>query len=410
MTAVATLLPSRRAELVCWPGENHGHFLVRNRQTGETFQLGEQEQFLLARLDGRHSVEQIRAAFTERFGQPLSDDELAEFVQLADERGLLQRERCDAVLTTPPRVPRPAPCRRHDRSTIQHVTARLLTVVAGVLRWLAGFLNGVAQRSYWLRLKHLDYVPRPDDVFIVTYPRSGTTWMQMILYQLTTDGSMNFPHIAEYCPWFERSLCSARGFETRPAPRIFKSHLSYRQIPKGPCKYIYVARDGKDVALSCYHLHRHYNGYQGTFAEFFDRFLRGQDEFGSWFRHVRGWWSHRHDPNVLFLTYEELTRDLEGCIRKIIAFCGFDVPSERLPVILERCRFAFMKKHESQFDPALELFWEQGVQLNSFFRNGRVGEGTIHLSAEQEARFGEAFRRQMGGTGFDPTGADASPG
>jgi len=79
----------------------------------------------------------------------------------------------------------------------------------------------VARRIYWLRLKHFDYVPRPDDIFIVTYPRSGTTWMQMILYQLTTDGSMDFPHIAEYCPWFERSLRSARGFETRPAPRIF---------------------------------------------------------------------------------------------------------------------------------------------------------------------------------------------
>jgi hypothetical protein len=45
-----------------------------------------------------------------------------------------------------------------------------------------------------------DFVPRPDDIFIVTYPRSGTTWMQMILYQLTTDGDMTFAHIEQVCP------------------------------------------------------------------------------------------------------------------------------------------------------------------------------------------------------------------
>jgi hypothetical protein len=394
--------------------ENNGHFLVRNRHTGETLQLGEPEHFLLARFDGRHNAEQLCAAFAERFGQPLTGQELAEFLELAAERGLLQSD--DTAAPRPlrdcpntsgslfvGRIGNPSgrsgglPIRPTE---FQHIAAWLLTVLAVMLHGLAGLLTGAAQRLHWFRLSRLDFVPRPDDVFIVTYPRSGTTWMQMILYQLTTDGGMDFPHIAEYCPWFERSLRSGRGFETRPSPRIFKSHLSYRDIPKGPCKYIYVARNGKDVAVSYYHLDRRYNGYEGTFAEFFDRLLRGQVEFGSWFRHVRGWWRHRHDPNVLFLTYEELARDLEGCIRKITAFCGFDVPPERLPVILERCSFAFMKKHESQFDPALETLWEQGVQLNSFLRNGRVGEGAIHLSGEQEARFDQAFRRQLGRTGF----------
>src|SRR5262249_61834635 len=113
----------------------------------------------------------------------------------------------------------------------------------------AGIFGGMASRVDWLRLKYVDYVPRPDDVFIVTYPRSGTTWMQMILYQLTSDGNMDLPHIAEYCPWVERSVRSARRFYTRPSARIFKSHLPYAQIPKGPGKYIYVARDGKDVAV-----------------------------------------------------------------------------------------------------------------------------------------------------------------
>jgi hypothetical protein len=252
-------------------------------------------------------------------------------------------------------------------------------------------------------------VPRADDVFIVTYPRSGTTWMQMILYQLTTDGSMDIPHISEYCPWFERSLRSGRGFETRPSPRIFKSHLPYRRIPKGPCKYIYVARDGKDVAVSYYHLCRAYTGLETPFDEFFQRYLRGSVESGSWFEHVKGWWRHRNDSNVLFLTYEELTRDLEGCIRRIADFCGLEVSADRFPQIVERSRFRFMKEHESVFDPAMETLWEQGVQVNSFIRNGKVGDGAVRLSSDQRARFDAVLRRRWEAYGLSWPPPPAAP-
>ena len=119
-----------------------------------------------------------------------------------------------------------------------------------------------------------DFQPRPDDIFVVTYPRSGTTWTQMILYQLTTDGRMDFAHITQVCPWFERALKAGRDLDALPGPRVFKSHLPYRRIPKGPCRYIYVARDGKDVAVSYYHFYRSHMGYKGTFEEFFERVPR----------------------------------------------------------------------------------------------------------------------------------------
>jgi hypothetical protein len=233
--------------------------------------------------------------------------------------------------------------------------------------------------------------------------------MQMILYQLTTDGNMDFPHVAEYCPWFEKSQCFRGGFETRPSPRIFKSHLSHRKIPKGPCKYIYVVRDGKDVVVSNYHLHRMYLQFEGTFAEFFELFMRGKIGYGSWFEHVADWWQHRHDPNVLLLTYEELSRDLEACLRRIVAFCGFQVSPERFPRILERCSFAIMKAHESQFDPAMEWLWERGVHLNSFLRAGRIGDGAVYLDDEQKARFDHAYERYLAQTDL-PASGWPSPG
>jgi len=403
MLKSAALLPSRMPELVSWPAGNSGQYLVRNRRTGETFCFAEAEHFLLSWLDGRRTSGEIRRSFEERFGERLSEDELHGFVKLAAGRGLLQTHGGDSTAAGPV----PAGPLEHGTATAgrrsigRHFASHILRFSSAVLRWTAGVLTSSVARLDTLRLKHLDYVPRADDVFIVTYPRSGTTWMQMILYQLTTDGSMEIPHIAEFCPWFEKSQRSARGFELRPSPRIFKSHLSWRKIPKGPGKYIYVARDGKDVALSYYHLCRAYNGYEGTFAEFFERFLRGKADHGSWFRHVRDWWAHRQDPNVLFLTYEELTADLERCLHRIIAFCGFEVPPERIPRILERCRFSFMKENEAKFDPVLETLWEAGSQLNTFLRQGRVGEGAIALSHQQGEQFDAAFRTLLGNCGIE---------
>jgi hypothetical protein len=411
MPDLGTPLPRRRPELVSRPFAGNSSYLVRDRLQGESFQLGAEEHFLLARLNGTRTAQDLCAAFAERFGESLTKEELDDFLHLARERGFLQPDGMAATTppggngfqddSTPPHLRRDAGAGSPQQlARLKRLAARFLSAVAALLQWLAGLLSNAARKVQWVRLARLEFVPRPDDIFIVTYPRSGTTWMQMILYQLTTDGRMDFPHIAEYCPWFERSGRSARGFDTRPAPRLFKSHLAYRDIPKGPCKYIYVARNGRDVALSYYHLYRTYNGYQGTFAEFFDLFLRGKVECGSWFQHVRAWWSHRHDPNVLFLTYEELTRDLEGCLHRIITFCGFDVPAERLPGILECCGFAFMKQHESRFDPALESLWEFGVRLNGFLRNGRTGEGKEALTAQQEARFARAFQKQLAATGI----------
>jgi hypothetical protein len=388
--------------------------VVRNRCAGDTFTLGPEEYFLLARLDGARKARDLCAEFAERFGEPLTEAELEDFLRLAHEYGFLQEdggkeELLGAMHARPIPLWEMAPPERGHQSMVlrtdsrplkRHIN-RILSVAVSVLQWLAALLSAAVQRIRLLKLTHFDFLPRPDDFFIVTYPRSGTTWMQMILYQLTTDGSMDFPHIYEYCPWFESSSRSADGFEGRPSPRLFKSHLPYHRIPRGPCKYIYIARNGKDAAVSYYHLQRSHNGYQGTFEEFFDLFMRGQVNSGSWFTHVRGWWQHRHDPNVLFLRYEELLDDLEGSLRKIIAFCGLTIAKARFPSILERCSFSFMKQHESQLDPLTGQLWEQGLQLNAFLRQGRSGEGKERLSPQQAAWFEWVFQKKLGATGID---------
>jgi Sulfotransferase domain len=282
--------------------------------------------------------------------------------------------------------------------SIRRAGSLLLAGLQSVLGALAGVLYQLCILTRWFKFR-LDFNARPDDVFIVTYPRSGTTWMQMILYQLATDGSMEFDHISQRVPFFERMFLSGRDPDALASPRIFKSHLPWRGglrrhallgIPKSGGRYIYVVRNPGDVAVSYYHFHRTHLAYAGTFERFLAEFIAGKVLMGSWFCHVAEWRTHADSANVLFLKYEDLTHDLERCIRRIAAFCGFDVSAEQWPRIIERCSFAFMKQHEAQFDHLTETLIERGQKLHAFLRTGRAGEASASLTAEQA----DAFKRQ----------------
>lgn len=292
---------------------------------------------------------------------------------------------------------------------IRWLLSTQLWLVSWTARLLCWVFYGLHVAIDYVRLMALDYTARPDDVFVVTYPRSGTTWLQMIMYQLTTDGSMDFGHIAEVCPWFERVAISKRNLDALPSPRVFKSHLPYIWIPKRLCRYIYVARNGKDVAVSFYHFYKSHFRYRGTFSDFFKLYMRGWVAWGSWFYHVSGWYRHRNAPNVLFLRYEDLVADLEGSLRKIIEFCDLKIPEERMPEILRRCSFAFMKEHENKFDYATEWLLEQGMTPSTFIRKGKVGDWPSYFSQEEQARFDAKCAKSVGklGLSFDPPAQEA---
>jgi len=253
-----------------------------------------------------------------------------------------------------------------------------------------------------LSLKYV-YKPRPDDIFLVTFPKSGTTMMQMMLHQMTTNGEMDFSHINSISPWFERHLLAGRieWFEKLPSPRFFKSHMLYEKTPLHG-KLIYMVRDVRDVAVSAYYHQRVFMHRQGDVASFVDDFLDDRVGFGSWFEHVESWWLHRNDPNVLFLRYEEVVADLAGTVRKVAGFCSIPLDEAELPRIVERCSFEYMKKHNDKFDPRLH-----STYVGDFIRSGKAGEGHVSFTPEQNRRLAEQMDKLAARLGRSPADADA---
>ena len=256
----------------------------------------------------------------------------------------------------------------------------------------AGLL-GLVKQSTDLQLRFLSFRVREDDIFIATYPRSGTTWLQMILYQLTTDGSMDFTHISQKSPWLERMFQAPRNaLHTMPSPRLLKTHLNYGSVPKGPSRYIYVARDGRDVAASIHN----FRNLQLAFPKSFNKFISGKVSGGSWFQHVKDWWANEDGLNLLFLTYEDIRADPEANIRRIAAFIGVTLDDARLTRTLERSSLAFMREHENKFDFLHMLAGEQGLLGGRFIHEGKTGGAPDMIDKEMNSTYLAMFQDCFG--------------
>lgn len=276
------------------------------------------------------------------------------------------------------------------KGLIASVGERGLAGTQHVLEGLDRGLGDALRTTRFLRGK-LAFDARADDVYVVTYPRSGTTWVQFVLHLLRGHQSpLDFEHLSQVSPWWERSLAlgsrRAEDFAGFDAPRIFKSHLPRRWLPKKG-RFVYVVRDGLDVAVSFYELYRSHLGFGGSFESFFERFLDGELQYGSWFKHVEGWRRFVDDPHVMVIRYEELRGDLEGTAGRITEFLGWPRSSEAIREACAQASFSAMKAHEEKFDPITETLLDQGLHRGRFLRSGRSGEGARTVTTEMRSRF-----------------------
>jgi hypothetical protein len=222
--------------------------------------------------------------------------------------------------------------------------------------------------------------------------------MQHILHLIVSKGDTSFEHISKVTPWWERSLAlrekAAEEFEGLEAPRVFKSHLPYRWLPAlGRC--IYIERNGQDVAASYFRLYRSHLGYRGTFDEFLERFVRGDLQYRSWFKHTAGWRKHKDNPRVLSLTYEQMQKDLAACIRQVADFCELALSDDLLTQVCEESSLGAMSRQQHKFDHIGEILHQRGIVQGSFIGEGKVGAGAAQLSEVQRMAFEHRLRQAI---------------
>ena len=77
------------------------------------------------------------------------------------------------------------------------------------------------------QLKGQEFQPRSTDAFVTGSPKSGTTWLQQIIHQLSTGGDMDFEDIGHVVPVvdFAYDLQQDLEAEQKDFPRCFKTHF-----------------------------------------------------------------------------------------------------------------------------------------------------------------------------------------
>ena len=184
----------------------------------------------------------------------------------------------------------------------------------------------------------------PDDVFLVSYPKSGSTWVRFIITYLilgTFDDSVDFKTVQEMTP--DIHMVEPYGISLDvPRPRIIKSHCAF--VADYP-RVVYLVRDGRDVAVSFYHHQKKMRGYSGTFQEFVEADFQWSP---SWSQHVDSWLFGHHASPVLPIRYEDLSIDAADLVEELCSFAGIPATSTEIESALHWSRFDRLRRVEEE--------------------------------------------------------------
>jgi aryl sulfotransferase len=263
-----------------------------------------------------------------------------------------------------------------------------------------------------------DFAFRDDDIIVSTYAKAGTTWVQQIIGQLLFEGDPEIA-VAEMSPWLDLRVPPKAEklplVEAQTHRRFLKTHLPVDALRFSDlAKYIYIGRDGRDVVWSMYNHHSSANqlwyealndtpGRVGPPIEpppsdirqyWRDWMDRDGHPFWPFWENVRTWWEIRELPNVMFVHFETLKRDMEGQIRRIAEFLEIPIRAPHWDAIVRHCSFDWMKKNATKSVPLGGAFWDAGAEV--FINKGVNGRWRDTLTAAESAEYERRADDELG--------------
>jgi hypothetical protein len=253
----------------------------------------------------------------------------------------------------------------------------------------------------------LDYPANPEDIFVCSYPKCGTTWLQNVVYLILNDGvplssseflPRSFPHLEEV----GKEICNKL-----PTPRLIKTHLPFMMTPQhSKARYLYIARNPFDCAVSFFHHTRgfpqHYDFLDGTFEGFFECFINGEVDFGDYFDNLMSWYRRKDEKNIFFITYESMKIDSYGAIIAIGDFLGVDDAKMKgiIDNIMKHSGFKAMQQHQTRWSSF------RSSEVAPFIRKGVVGDWKNYFTPKQSDLLLERFFHKIKGTSIDKLWSD----
>ena len=259
---------------------------------------------------------------------------------------------------------------------------------------------------------------RDDDIVTATYCKAGTTWMQQMIAQMLLGPDPELA-VAELSPWLDLRVPPKQVklpvVEAQTHRRLLKTHLPVDALVYSPrARYLYIGRDARDVVWSMYNHHANANAkwYEALndtpgrvgppiepppaeirryWLEWMER-----DGFPFWpfWDNMRSWWAIRDLPNLRFVHYNQLKRDMPGQMKALAEFLEIPVEEEAWPRILEYCSFDWMKANATKSVPLGGAFWDAGAQV--FINKGVNGRWKDTLTAADNATYESRAKQELG--------------
>jgi hypothetical protein len=243
----------------------------------------------------------------------------------------------------------------------------------------------------------------PDDVFLVSYPRSGNTWTRFLIGNLVhRDEPVTFTNVESRIP--EIYLFPDRVLRRLPRPRILKSHECFDPRYK---KIIYIVRDPRDVAISYYHyaLKKRWIAPNYSVEQFIPRFIAAEFDVrnmwaASWSDHVRSWVSMRNGSDgFLLLRYEDMIENPEHELSRVASFLNFEATPERLARAVQLSSADQMRRLEKKGADQWQLT-KNTRKDKPFVRTASSGDWRTSLNSDAVAEIERAWGRAMETFGY----------